>query len=61
MLNMKKNNERVLAYSIAKVISLEELSSVSGSGSNITTRETFKTTGPHGGDISHDISCDGLA
>lgn len=41
---MEKNKERVLAYSLAKVISFEDLAAVSGGGVSCSSQ----TTGPSG-------------
>lgn len=43
---MEKSNERVMAYRLAKVISQEELESVSGgAGGGITQKSTLRPTG----------------
>ena len=58
---MKKNQKRILAYSLAKVMDNEQLSQVSGGGGVQTTvKGTMKTTlaGPASSDVSFDVSND---
>ena len=55
---MEKKNDRVLAYSMAKVISVNEMSEVGG-GSHASHHETLKPSGARGSwDACIDISID---
>lgn len=42
---MEKNNERVLAYTLATPISSVDMDEVSGGGGARTTEQTFQLTG----------------
>ncbi|MDX1836008.1 MULTISPECIES: hypothetical protein [Legionella] len=57
---MEKNNERVLAYSMAKPLSEKEMMEVAGGAANYTTRHTFRVTGGTGpsADVAYDVSID---
>lgn len=45
---MEKNNERVLAYTMAKQLSEKEMMEVSGGAANYTTQRTVRATGVGG-------------
>ncbi len=55
--NMEKNKDRILAYSLAKVIELSDMSEVAG-GSTMSHRETLRPSGPAGWDAHIDVVID---
>jgi len=58
--NMKDQKERVFAYQLAKTITHEELSKVSGGSAQMTHRETIRATGGSGQgvDVQYDQKVD---
>lgn len=57
---MEKRNERVLAYTLARVIDIDELAEVSGGGAGraqMTSKQTVKATNA-GIDVAYDVSVD---
>ncbi len=57
---MEKNQERVLAYSMAKPLSEKEMMEVAGGAATYTTKRTVRATGVggHGADGVVDITVD---
>lgn len=54
---MEKNQDRILAYSLAKVIEISDMSEVAG-GSTMSHRETMRPSGVAGWDVFVDMVID---
>ena len=57
---MKKELDRVFAYTLAKEIALDELDEISGGTAQMTTKQTVRATGfnAQGADGVYDVTVD---
>lgn len=55
---MENNNDRVLAYTLAKEVSHDELNEVSGAGFHLTKYTSLRASGGGGYDGSIDFTMD---